>query len=294
MPRRIALTGTRGGAVAGALFLPVALGFAAPAAVLVEFAARRLADQDLSRFLDHAANSLILSGLAAAIAVAIGVFLAHAGRVSRSGAVRLASTAASVGYAVPGAVLAIGILVPLARFDEWASALSAGLVGLPTGAILSGTMFAIVYAYVVRFMAVSYGSIDAGFARLSPNLHLAARSLGRGPVGALLTVQLPLLRPAILSAGLLVFVDSMKELPATILLRPFGFDTLATHVYTFASLAIVEEAALSALAIVAVGVVPVLVLSRAMAPAGWRAETLAAGAAIEAGEVAAAGGTDLR
>ncbi|NND49483.1 MAG: iron ABC transporter permease [Rhizobiales bacterium] len=245
--------------------VPIILGFFIPAGVLVAFALRRIAEQDIGRFASEALNSLTLSVLAASVAVLIGLFLAHAARTSRVRPVRIASVAASIGYAVPGTVLAIGILVPLARFDNALDAFARQAFDFSTGLLLTGTMFSIVFAYVVRFMAVSYGAIDAGYARLSPHLPMAARSLGRTPFQALREVQLPLMKPAIVAAALLVFVDSMKELPATLLLRPFNFDTLATQVYTYASLALVEEAALPALAIVAVGIIPVLALNHTMA-----------------------------
>jgi iron(III) transport system permease protein len=263
-PARIRLTGAAGWGAAALCAAPVIVGFVVPVAVLVRFALARAAGQDFVRFAEQAANSLILASLAAAAAVAIGLFLTHAARTSRVTPVRIATIAGSVGYAVPGAVLAIGILVPLARIDNAVDALARDLLGLSTGLLLTGTMASIVIAYVVRFMAVAYGAIDAGYGRLSPSLQMAARSLGRTPFQALREVQLPLMKPAIVAAALLVFVDSMKELPATLLLRPFDFDTLATQVYTFASLAMVEEAAFPALAIVAVGIVPVLALNRTL------------------------------
>ena len=263
-PARQRLTGPVRWIALGLCLVPVCLGFFVPAGILVTFALRRVAELDYARFASEALNSLTLALLAAGVSVLIGIFLGHAARTSRVMPVRIATLAASVGYAVPGTVLAIGILVPLARFDNALDGFAREAFGISTGLLLTGTMFSIVFAYVVRFMAVSYGAIDAGYARLSPSLHMAARSLGRTPLGALREVQLPLMKPAIVAAALLVFVDSMKELPATLLLRPFNFDTLATQVYTYASLALVEEAALPALAIVAVGIIPVLALNRTM------------------------------
>jgi iron(III) transport system permease protein len=263
-PARQRLTGPVRWIALGLCLVPVCLGFFVPAGILVAFALRRVAELDYARFASEALNSLTLALLAAGVSVLIGIFLGHAARTSRVMPVRIATLAASVGYAVPGTVLAIGILVPLARFDNALDGFAREAFGISTGLLLTGTMFSIVFAYVVRFMAVSYGAIDAGYARLSPSLHMAARSLGRTPLGALREVQLPLMKPAIVAAALLVFVDSMKELPATLLLRPFNFDTLATQVYTYASLALVEEAALPALAIVAVGIIPVLALNRTM------------------------------
>jgi iron(III) transport system permease protein len=147
------------------------------------------------------------------------------------------------------------------------SAIWEGWFGYGTGLLLSGSAFALIIAYTVRFMAVSLASIEGGWERLSPNLDAAARSLGAGPVAMLRSVHLPLLRPAIGAAALLVFVDTMKELPATLLLRPFNFDSLATHIYTYASQEQFERSALAALTIVVAGLVPLILLHRAVSRA---------------------------
>ncbi|MEM1201360.1 MAG: iron ABC transporter permease, partial [Pseudomonadota bacterium] len=162
---------------------------------------------------------------------------------------------------VPGTVLAIGVLITLAALETVLGAISNTVFGLTTGLLIAGTSAAIVFAYVARFFTISQGSLDAGMTKLSPNLDDAARSLGRSPVGVLRDVHLPLLRPALGAGFLLVFVDCMKELPATLLLRPFNFDTLATQIYTLASLDLFEEAAPAALAIVLIGLVPLLLLN---------------------------------
>ena len=172
---------------------------------------------------------------------------------------------AGLGYALPGTVLALGLLIPLAALDNHVDALMRRWFGISTGLLLSGTLVALVIAYIVRFLAVSLGTIEAGLERVSPNLDAAARTLGETALSALWRVHLPLLLPALGTAGLLVFVDAMKELPATLLLRPFNFDTLATHVYGFASLEQLEAASVGALAIVAVGLIPVLLLHRTIA-----------------------------
>jgi iron(III) transport system permease protein len=161
---------------------------------------------------------------------------------------------------VPGTVLAIGLLIPLASLDNSIDALMRSWFGIPTGLLFSGTAFAIVLAYAIRFLAASLGAVDAGLSKVSRNIDAAARTLGASVSEALWQVHLPLLRPALGAAALLVFVDSMKELPATLLLRPFNFDTLATQVFTLASLYRYEEAGLSALTIVATSLAPVLLL----------------------------------
>ncbi|VAW15049.1 Ferric iron ABC transporter, permease protein [hydrothermal vent metagenome] len=261
-PVRHPLTGKRALAAAAVCALPIVIGFVVPGAVLAEAAITYFDADSLRGFTSNVFNSLTLATLAASLTLLFGIFLSYASRLSRTRPVRGAALAASVGYAVPGTVLAIGILVPLAGIDNFIDGVARANFGFSTGLLLSGTIFAITYAYVVRFMAISYGAIDAGFGQASPNLHLAARVLGRTPYRTLREVHLPLLKPAIATAALLVFVDAMKELPATLLLRPFNFDTLATHVYTYASLEAVEEASLSALAIVGVGILPVMLLNR--------------------------------
>ncbi|MEO9786576.1 MAG: iron ABC transporter permease, partial [Aurantimonas coralicida] len=170
----------------------------------------------------------------------------------------------ALGYAVPGTVLAIGILIPLAAFDNAVDARMREWFGISTGLLLSGSGFAIVYACFVRFMAMGHGALESGFSKLSPHLDMAARTLGRGPGGALRQVLLPLMQPALLTAFLLVFVDASKELSATILLRPFDFETLATFVYAQTSRAAFEDGAIAALLIVLVGILPVVILNRSI------------------------------
>ncbi|MHA1546355.1 MAG: ABC transporter permease [Alphaproteobacteria bacterium] len=260
-PSRTQLAGARAWGATAVCVAPVLVGFAVPAMVLAGLSLGSFTIDNTLLLASQAANSLTLAAIAASGAVAIGLFLSYANHISPTAPLRLAVRVASIGYAVPGTVLAIGILVPLAWLDNTIDSTSRLVFGLPTGLLLTGTIFSISYAYVVRFMAISYGAIDAGLGRTSPNLHSAARSLGRSPFGALREVHLPLISPALATAALLVFVDAMKELPATLLLRPFDFDTLATHVYTFASLGQVEDVALGALMIVAVGIVPVIALN---------------------------------
>lgn len=242
--------------------LPIVIGFVFPLWVLLESALRRLGDSlnlDLWRAAMH---SLLLSAVAALVAVAFGVVLAYACRTTRAKLVHAATAMAAVGYAVPGTVLAIGILIPLAALDNNIDAAMRGLFGVSTGLLMSGTAFAIVLAYTVRFLAISFGAIDAGFKKTSRNLDAASRTLGVTVAQTLWRVHLPILSPVLGTAGLLVFVDSMKELPATLLLRPFNFDTLATHVFTLASLDLFEEGALAALMIVLIGLAPVLLIHR--------------------------------
>ena len=262
--RRTRLRGWKRWAASLACGLPVVFGFLIPGGLLMSFAISRFADAATPAFADAVINTLILASFAAAVAVLVGLFLAYANRLAGNMAVRWAVRMASVGYAVPGTVLGIGLLVPLAATDNAISRLAESVFGAPTGLILSGSIAAITFGYVVRFLAISHGNLETGLQRVTPSLAAAARTLGRSPVGALKDVHLPLIRPALVSAALLVFVDCMKELPATLILRPFNFETLSTMVYTLASLDQLEDSALAALTIVASGIIPVIILSRTM------------------------------
>ena len=255
------LSGGRAALAFVACIVPVALGFILPAAVLTNYAFRHYAATLSSNFLDHITNSLTLAASSSVLAVAIGVFMAYGVRLSGGPVIRAVTRLASVGYAVPGAVLAIGIVVPLGIFDNGLDALSRGLFGIPTGLLLSGTIAGLVYGYLARFLALSYGTMESSLTKITPSMDGAARTLGYGPAATLSRVHFPLMRSSLLTAAVLVFVDCMKELPLTLILRPFNYDTLATFVYQYASDELLEEAALGALAIVAAGVLPVIMLS---------------------------------
>jgi iron(III) transport system permease protein len=238
----------------------VLFGFALPTGVLVHDALTNVVAGLAPEFWQAALNSLLLAAAAAVLAVGFAVVLAYARRQTRSALIQGASTLPAISYAVPGTVLAIGLLIPLAGLDNSVDALMRFMFGVSTGLVLSGTAFAIVLAYTIRFLAASLGAVEAGLSKVSRNIDAAARTLGATVSEMLFKVHLPLLRPALGAAALLVFVDSMKELPATLLLRPFNFDTLATEVFTLVSLYRYEEAGLSALTIVLVSLVPVLLL----------------------------------
>jgi len=247
--------------------LPIILGFVVPAAILLDYAVLYF-DQSFSvEYFEFARNSLLLSGTSACAAVMVGLFLAYAMRIGGGKVLNSAARLASVGYAVPGAVLAVGVLVPFARFDNGVDAVMRSTFDVSTGLLLSGTVFALVFAYVVRFLAVGMGGVEASLAKVTKNMDDAARTLGHGPWATLKRVHLPMIRSGILGGAVLVFVDTMKELPATLILRPFNFDTLATFVYQYASDERLAESALGALTIVAAGVIPVLMLSRAISTA---------------------------
>jgi iron(III) transport system permease protein len=243
---------------------PVVLGFLVPAAVLARLA---LADPGArwdwdSRLSALVGNSFTIAGITAAIGVLLALTMAYAARLSRSGAAAMANRIAALGYAMPGAVIAIGVLVPMGRFDNWLAALLEDAFGVKLGLLVTGTIAALVYACLVRFMAVALQTTEAGLARVTPNMEDAARSLGASPVSALARVHAPLVAPSLASAALLVFVDVLKELPATFALRPFNFDTLAIEAYNLAKDERLAEAAVPSLVIVLVGLVPLFALSR--------------------------------
>ncbi len=259
------LTGAKGWAATCACALPVLLGFGVPFAVLARGALLHAEQLGTSQFWSAAGNSLILATSAAMLCVTLVVILAFAMRLSGGRTVTVASRLAGVGYAMPGTVIALGLLIPLAAFDNQLDAFMRANFGISTGLLLSGSIAAMVLALSVRFLAVALGAVEAGFHKIPPNIDAAARALGSAPGHMLVRVHLPMLRPAIGAAALLVFVDSMKELPATLLMRPFNFDTLATHVYTHASLSLFAQSAPAALMIVLIGLAPVILLHRAIA-----------------------------
>lgn len=243
--------------------LPIVFGFLIPATVLLRYALRYFDVSWNATFFRIAWNSIALSATASVIAVGIGILLSYSLRLNaKSTALRVTSGLSRLGYAVPGAVLAIGVIIPFAAFDNALDAWMTTWFDLSTGLLLSGTVFALIFAYTVRFLAVAFGGVDAAMKKISSNMDDAARSLGHGTRSILFTIHLPLIRGSLLSAALVVFVDCMKELPATLVLRPFNFDTLATHVYQFASDELLGESALAALLIVLVGLIPVILLSR--------------------------------
>ncbi|MTI09180.1 ABC transporter permease [Curvivirga aplysinae] len=243
---------------------PILFGFLIPAGTLAFYAARRFEESWTSEFFGYALNSLFLSSAAAILVIVVGVFMAYAVRLSGQKGLKTATRLASVGYAMPGAVLAIGVLIPFAGFDNFLDGQMRSLFDVSTGLLLSGTVIAIIFAYTVRFLTVGMGGVETGLAKVTPNMDDASRMLGEGPLGTLRRVHFPLIRGGLLGGAILVFVDSMKELPATLILRPFNYDTLATYVYQFASDELLEECALGALTIVIAGILPVILLSRSI------------------------------
>ena len=255
------LSGVKAALAAVFCALPILLGFVLPASVLLSYAVVFFDVTLKANYLTITLNSISLSLGAAVIAVAIGLVLAYGLRMGSGPLPRAAVRFASIGYAVPGAVLAIGVIVPMAGLDNSIDAFSERVFGVSTGLLFSGTVIAILYGYLARFLALSFGTVEAGLGKVSRNMDGAARTLGANPFQTMSRVHFPLLRTSLLTAGLLVFVDCMKELPITIILRPFGYDTLATFVFQYASDELFEESALGALTIVAAGLIPVVILA---------------------------------
>jgi len=261
---RVPLSPARGWLATLLCALPFLSGFAIPVLVLGSYALKRLnglADPKLLKALLH---SLEVSLPVAVITLFGGFLLAYAQRERPSWPTRFAVRVGSLGYGIPGTVLAIGVLLPLAGLDNAVDGIMRSHLGISTGLLLSGTAFAIIYAHSVRFMTLAEGTVDAGFQKLSPHLDMASRTLGRTRLQTLVGVLLPNIRPAAITASLLVFIESLKELPATIMLRPFNFNTLSTMVYESASRSRVQDAALPALVIIAAGLVPVILVSHSL------------------------------
>ncbi|MBL8373452.1 iron ABC transporter permease [Accumulibacter sp.] len=256
------LPGWRGWLATAACTLPLSIGFLLPAYLLLRLA---LTDSDTPlgpHFATLARNSLLLAALTAIIAVTLAVLLAYGARLSKGLLAPALNRLVGLGYAVPGSVIAVGVLIPVTRLDHWLAQQWQQWSGDNPGLLITGGIAALVYAYLVRFLAVALQSVGTSLTKITRSMDDAARSLGLGQGATLRRVHLPILRGSLFTAGLLVFVDVMKELPATLVMRPFDFDTLATQAYTLASDERLAEAASVSLAIVAVGLLPLVVLSR--------------------------------
>jgi iron(III) transport system permease protein len=242
----------------------VLAGFIIPAAQLLSWAAGTWQTSLNWQFLTLTGNSFMLAFVASACCLAVALLLGYGKRL-QPGAIEIASTrVASMGYAVPGTVIAVGVLIPLAWFDNTLDTLMRDWFNLSTGLLLSGSLFALVFAYVVRFLSVSLQSIESGLAKIRPSIDESARSLGAKPAAVLRRIHLPMLRGSLLTALLLVFVDVLKELPTTLILRPFNFNTLAVRTYELASDERLADAALPALAIVVIGLIPVILITKTL------------------------------
>jgi iron(III) transport system permease protein len=257
------LHGARGWLATALCLVPFGFGFVLPVGVIGSIALRNpeaWVSPGLGRAL---VNTLVTGGTAAVLTVAAALFLVYGARMSRRPLARRLLPLTTLGYAAPGAVLAVGLLIPLAALDQRVADLVLRVTGHDPGLILTGTAAALVLAYSVRFFGIAQGAADAAFGRVTPSLPMAARSLGRSAGGVLQAVYLPLMQRSVATALLVVFVDCVKELPATLLLRPFNYDTLATRVHEKASLENLGDAAPAAILVMLVGLAAVGLMARA-------------------------------
>ncbi|MCJ8217840.1 ABC transporter permease [Aeromonas veronii] len=242
----------------------VLAGFGLPFVILLDYGVRYFELSWTPEFVRFAGNSLLISALTALLAMGIALLLGFFRRLDGGFKSLLPLRIAAMGYAMPGTVLAIGVLVPLTALDFAINDLAEWLGRQVPGLLLTGTITAIVFGYLVRFVAIAIGSVESSMGKISPSLDMAARSLGQGDGGMLRRVHLPLVRRGLFAGAMLVFIESMKELPAALLLRPFNFDTLATHVYQFVSDEMLERGALGAIVIVLVGLLPLIWVNRTL------------------------------
>ncbi|QID18127.1 iron ABC transporter permease [Nitrogeniibacter mangrovi] len=246
-------------------FVPLLFGFLLPAALLLKMAINEGDAQFGPRFVALAGNSFTLATVTALIGVLLAVLLAYAARLAHNPLTRLFNRLVGLGYAVPGTVIAVGVLIPVTRLDNALADTVEALTGINPGLLLTGGMVALVFAYLTRFLSVALHTVETGLGRITPAMDEAGRNLGVRLWGRLRRIHLPLLRGSLLTAGLMLFVDVMKELPATLVMRPFNLDTLATQAYNLAADERLAEASTAALTIVLVGLVPVFVLSAQIA-----------------------------
>jgi len=244
--------------------MPLALGFLLPAGQLLASAVRTAGHMLDADFLRITVNSLALAGSAALVTLLVGLFMAYGKRLHSDRLVQGAVRVAGTGYAIPGTVIAIGVMIPFAWLDNTVDAWMRARFDFSTGLLLSGTLVALLFAYMVRFLAVALQTVEAGLAKIRPSMDEAARALGLGPLDVLKKVHVPMLRGSLVTAMLLVFVDVLKELPATLVLRPFNFNTLAVRTYELASDERLADAASASLMIVLAGIIPVILLSQSL------------------------------
>jgi iron(III) transport system permease protein len=257
------LAGWQGMAAAATCLTIVLAAFGLPALQLVHWAAQELGEMApgaLAVYGRLALNSLTLAGLAAGFAVLMALLTASLSRLSTSRLARYVTRLVTIGYAIPGAVIGVGILLPLSALDRSLNHLAGLWWGITPGLLFTGSLVGLLYAYTVRFMAVAYSSVDSSLDKITPNIVLAARALGAGPYRLIFRIKLPLILPGLVAGAILVFVDVMKELPITVLLRPLGYDTLAIWVWQMAAESLWTATALPALAIVLAGLLPIKLL----------------------------------
>ncbi len=290
LPLRVQLNGKLGWLASFACFMPLLLGFILPAGLLLHMAFVAGDAQFGPRFVTLARNSFVLASVSALLAVGFAVMLAYAQRLSQSPLPNVANRIVGLGYAVPGSVIAVGVLIPVTRLDQVIASGWESLFGINPGLVLTGGIAALVYAYLTRFLAIALHTVESSLVKITPSMDDAARSLGHGKLATLKRVHVPLLRGSMLTAGLLVFVDVMKELPATLVMRPFNFDTLATQAHTLAADERLAEASTAALTIVAVGLIPMILLSHQIVKTRIKGKAKGVDTSLEAAPLAGGAG----
>ena len=211
-------------------------------------------------FFKFAWNSFYIASLTSLTAIAVALFLVYGIRLTQSNKLFIASKFAMMGYALPGTALAVGVLIPMARFDNFLNDISRAAFDYRLGLLITGTIGGLIYAYCIRFMTLGIGGVNSGFVKIKPSIDRASQILGASSKKTLVNIHLPLLKNSILATGILIFVDTMKELSTTMVLKPYNFNTLATYVYQYAGDGMLEESALGALAIVVCGMIPVTMI----------------------------------
>jgi iron(III) transport system permease protein len=244
--------------------LPVTLGFLLPAGQLLVWGLENLDTLVTSRFINLFWHSIWLAGITAIVAITIALFVGYAQRSNPDHWIKLPIRVASMGYAIPGVVIAVGVMIPFAWFDNHLSDFLKGFFDIEIGLLLSNSVFILIFAYLVRFLSISIQSVEAGLGKIKTNMDDAARALKARPIDIVRKIHLPVMRGSLLTALLLVFVDVLKELPATLVLRPFDFNTLAIRAYELASDERLSEASIPSLAIVVAGLIPVIILNRSI------------------------------
>lgn len=244
--------------------IPLTFGFLLPFTILLVMTVNNFDVAVDSRFFQYGLNTFLVGVIAGVLSLLVALLLAYGNRLNPSLTTRAATRIGSMGYAIPGSVIAVGILIPFGLFDNALDAWMRSTFGISTGLLLSGTIVALIFAYIVRFLAISFTTVEASLAKITPNMDEAAEGLGYRFGRILQKIHIPMMSGSLFAAVLLVFVDVIKELPATLIVRPFNFDTLAVQVYRLASDERLAESSGAALAIVLVGIIPVIILSRAM------------------------------
>ena len=244
--------------------LPILFGFLLPAIILAIYSSYSFYLFKYADYFAYTGNTLFLATGSAVLCMMLGIFIGYSQRLSSHWSVRLATRISTIGYAIPGAALAIALIISFGAMNEIIIPLSDHFSLSAQSFFLSGGVVALFFAYTIRFLAISVGSVESGLEKITPNMDMASRTLGSGPFSTLCRIHIPLLRPALIAGSILVFVDTMKELPATLILRPFNFETLATFVYQYASDELLVECAPAALTIVLAGILPVMLLNAAI------------------------------